>query len=83
LIDGQQPVTFASAWYGVCVEPWQAQVSAKPQWRWIVQKDQSKTPKPAKKIKDIPPRKLTGDQAGSVKGGGVKGTKPTTDLFFH
>jgi hypothetical protein len=35
-----------------------------------VKKDQ-KTSKPAKKVQDIPPRKLTSDQAGNVKGGGV------------
>ena len=37
-----------------------------------MKKDQSKTSKPAKKVQDIPPRKLTSQQEGSVKGGSVK-----------
>jgi hypothetical protein len=43
-----------------------------------VKKDQGKTSKPAKKVQDIPPRKLTSQQEGSVKGGGTKNPiKPT------
>ena len=44
-----------------------------------MKKDQ-KTSKPAKKVQDIPPRKLTSDQAGNVKGGGLR-TPPKPDYI--
>lgn len=39
-----------------------------------MKKDQSKTTKPAAKgkVKDLPTRKLTSQQEGSVKGGGTR-----------
>lgn len=52
---------------------WSPRSSVKPQRRWHVKKDHSKTSKPADKgkVKDLPSKKLTAEQERSVKGGGL------------